>query len=108
MPPIDDTLTIRPLCCLRISGNTALVMSTRPNTLVSNIVAHGCIFAFLDGGKVTVTGVIDEHVDASEALLGLGDGSVDLRAFGDVERQHECPVVVALGDVRDFRRHHAP
>ena len=77
-------------------------MSTRPNTFLEHL-AHGRVLAFLDGGQVTVTGVIDEHVDAAEMLFGLGDGVVDLGTFGDIQRQHEGAIAVTFDNVRDFR-----
>ncbi len=65
--------------------------------------AHGAVLTFLDRREIAVAGVVDERIDATEALHGLGDGVVDLLAPGDVERQDERPVVAVRGDVRKRR-----
>ena len=48
--------------------------------------ANLVVLALLDGGEITVAGVIDQDVDLAEALLGLLENRRDLRAPGDVQR----------------------
>lgn len=49
--------------------------------------------ALLHGGEVADAGVVDDHVDAAEVVLGSRDGFLDLRGVGDVEGQGERLVV---------------
>jgi len=42
------------------------------------------------------TGVVDQNVDRAEACLGLTDGVGSLLGIGDVEREREARVRVAL------------
>ena len=67
---------------------------------------HGadfCVFAFLDRREIAVAGIIDQHVDAAEALFRQGHGSLDLGWRIDVERRAQTTVVsgefVEAGDV---------
>ena len=40
---------------------------------------------FLDGAELAVAGIVDDDVEAAEALVGLGDRGVDGRLVVDVE-----------------------
>ena len=61
------------------------------------------VVAFLDGGAVAVAGVVDQHVDAAEPLVGLLHGGGDLLGIGDVERDGEHPVGRGVSQVGDPR-----
>ena len=62
------------------------------------------VVAFFDGGAITVAGVVDQDVDAAEALLGLLYGRADLLGVGDVEGGGEYALGRRLGQVGDFGR----
>ena len=51
---------------------------------------HLGVVALLDRGQVAVAGVVDQHVDPAERLVGRGDGGGDLGAVGDVERDGDA------------------
>ena len=55
------------------------------------------VLALLDRGEVAVAGVVDQHVDPAEGLLGRGDRARDLGLVGDVERDGER-AVAEVGD----------
>jgi hypothetical protein len=57
------------------------------------------VVAFFDGAAVAVTGVVDQHVDAAEPLLGLLHSGGDLIGIGDVERDREHAIRRGVGEV---------
>ena len=64
---------------------------------------HVGVVAFLDGGAVAVAGVVDQHVDAAEALPRPPHRLRDLRVVGHVERDRERRVRVGVGEVLHAR-----
>ena len=59
--------------------------------------ADGFVLAFLDGGEISVSCVVDEDVNLSEAIFSCLHGSGDLLLVGDVEREGKG-VGLATGD----------
>ena len=53
----------------------------------------------LDSGPVAVSGVVDQHVDAAEGILGLTHRGSHLLVVGHVEREGEGRVGVRLRQV---------
>jgi len=63
---------------------------------------EGCpcrIVAFLDGGLIAVAGIVDEHVDGTEAVFRLPDRVRDLVVTVDIEREGERVVFMSLCQV---------
>jgi hypothetical protein len=54
----------------------------------------------LDGGPVAVSGVVDQHVDAAEGILGLPHGGHYLLVVRHVEREGEGGIGIRLRQVR--------
>ena len=65
---------------------------------------HGVVLAFLDGGKVAVAGVVDENVDAAEALERPGHRIRHLFRPGDVQGHDQRALGMDGRDVLDLRR----
>jgi len=61
------------------------------------------VVAFLYRGAVTVAGVVDQHVDAAEPIVGLLHSGGDLFGIGDVEPDGEHPVGHGVSQVGDAR-----
>ena len=61
------------------------------------------VVAFFDGGAVTIAGVVDQHVDAAEPLLGVLGSSRDLFGICDVKRDREHTIGRGVGQVGDSR-----
>ena len=57
------------------------------------------VVALFDCCAVAIAGVVDQHVDTAEPLLGLLHGGRDLLGFGDVERGRENPIGCGVGQV---------
>jgi hypothetical protein len=66
------------------------------------------LFALFDGGEVADAGVVHQHVDPAEPLLGGRDGRCDLVRLGHVELQHHRVLGggIALECRHVTRRHH--
>ena len=73
-------------------------------------VAKFLVFAFLNGGQITIPCVVDQHVDAAKGLLSGGNGKPDLGVAGDVELQSNRGLWIPRDDVLDLggiaRRNH--
>jgi len=54
------------------------------------------VLGLLDGGTVSVRGVVDENIDCAESLFGGADSRRDLSRVGDVERKCECGLRVRV------------
>ena len=61
----------------------------------------GVLLALLHRGAVAVAGVVDQHVDPAEALLGGADGGGHLTGVGDVEGERERRLGEGVGEVGD-------
>jgi hypothetical protein len=59
--------------------------------------AHVSVGHAFDRSEPAPSGVVDQHVDAAEVLLGRAYGLLHLCLVGDVQRQDEHPVAVGLG-----------
>ena len=90
--------TMSPLPCAFISGTTRFVMSTRPKTLVSNILLIASTSSAPISAAVRVAGVVDEDVDAAHALQARLDASWRCRP----PRRHVGANAVRAGLLRDL------
>ena len=90
--------------CLRKVGRTARVMFARPQTLISNILRTSSISLSSKRAKISNAGIVDEHVDASEAFQRGLDGAFNVFGLGHVELQEKGIVFMSLGEVFDLRR----
>jgi hypothetical protein len=59
------------------------------------------VVAFLDGGAVPISGIVDENIDTAEAFLGFAYGGSALLGIGYVERDTEHTAGHRAGDIFD-------
>ena len=57
------------------------------------------VLALLDRGQVAVTGVVDQHVDPAERVVGRRDRRRDLAGVGHVERHGQGPIAELVDEV---------
>ena len=89
-------LTIQPLPRARMPGSAARMTESTAKKFSSNIARARRVVHALDRSVPAASGVVDQHVDAAEVLLGRAYRLLHLRRVGDIQRQDEHAVAVGL------------
>jgi hypothetical protein len=94
---MEEKLTMWPFLRAH-AGQDGLGQGDQPEDVGLEHRADLVVFAFLNGGKVTVTSVIDQYVDATELFFRGFNGAGDRILVVNVERQGESMVLMFCND----------
>src|SRR6266571_5418848 len=95
-PAPDEIEMMWPERCLRMTGRTARVTFIGPSRLVASCRSI-CSGQLLEVAGIEVGGVVDQHVDAAEALDGGLHHCLGVGTAGDVELDDQQVVRLADG-----------
>ena len=79
MPPVEDIVTISPLCCFRIIGSAARVTFTGPKRFVLDLRAKVLRRNLFEESRVKVPCIVDQYVDAPEPVCRRFDRRLRVR-----------------------------
>src|ERR1700722_17695952 len=86
------------------TGQDCLGHGNQPEDVGLEEGADFVVFTLLDGGEITVTGIVDQHVDATELVFRRLNGAIDSALVVDIERQGESILLMPGNDISQLFR----